>query len=48
MPTPDYRHERRSANEPYIEKRTFYSKEMDKNGGPLRTYHVRRVDVGHG
>lgn len=48
MPTPDSRHERRNANEPYIEERTFYSKEEDKNGSPLRTYHVRRVDVGHG
>jgi hypothetical protein len=48
MPTPDYRHERRSANEPYIEERTFYSKEKDKNGSPVRTYHARRVDVGHG
>ena len=48
MPTPDFRHERRSQYEPFIEERTFYSKEMDSSGNPVRTYHVRRVDVGHG
>jgi len=48
MSAPDYRHERRNADEPYIEERTFYSKEKDKTGSPVRTYHVRRVDVGHG
>jgi hypothetical protein len=48
MGTPDYRHERRSEKEPYIEERTFYSREIDKNGKPVRTYHARRVDVGHG
>lgn len=46
MPTPKPRHERRSEVEPYIEEGTFYSSET-VNGEPVRTYRVRRVDVGH-
>lgn len=48
MGTPDIRHARRSESEPYIEERTFYSKEKDENGELMRTYHVRRVDIGKG
>jgi hypothetical protein len=48
MATPDSRHERRSQSEPYIEEATFYSNETDADGEPMRTYHVRRVDVGGG
>lgn len=48
MGTPDIRHARRSESEPYIEERTFYSKETDQNGEHMRTYHVRRVDIGNG
>lgn len=47
MGTPSPRHERRSASEPYIEEKTFYSREKEA-GSPARTYHVRRIDIGGG
>ena len=48
MPVPDYRHERRSESEPFVEEGTFYSDEKNADGRPERTYHVRRIDVGGG
>lgn len=48
MPLPDYRHERRSDAEPFVEDGTFYSAEKTPDGRPVRTYHVRRVNVGRG
>lgn len=47
MDTPEPRHARRSEVEPYVEETTVHSSEL-ADGQPARTYHVRRVDVGHG
>ena len=43
MKTPEPRHERRRSLEPSIEEATFYSKEQEAYGEPVRTYHVRRL-----